>query len=140
VFEVDHQYDWRDILIEQQHATRSEIPPEDLGYSPVPKFCLANLSMLQPGSPAIRRTLNQMHPHLTKEVKSVLAGEGCATVEEAVTHFPVLRGLTNDELNRLRRCLSISVGAASKELLCARTVLEESTVDRYFRPKEFLPR
>ena len=81
-----------------------------------------------------------MHPHLTRAVKNILAQESSATVEEAVAHFPVLHGLTDDELTTLRGCRSKSVGAASKELLCIRlkTVVGESTVDRYFRPKEFL--
>jgi hypothetical protein len=138
LFEVENHYDWRDLLRDLEHATRSEIFPEDFGYRPVPKSCLATVSQ----SPALRRTLSQMHPHLTKAVGSVIAGEACATVEEVVDRFPVLNGIADSELTRLRGARDIAVVAAAKELLCnrLRTRISERTIERYFRPKEFLPR
>jgi hypothetical protein len=141
LFEVENHYDWRDLLRDLEHATRSEIFPEDFGYRPVPKLCLATMSTLPARSPKTRPMLSQMHPYLTLAVTAVLAGDGCASVEEAVDRFPVLKGLTNDELIRLRGNRGISVGTAALDLLCPRLPLHQrSTVDRFYRPKEFLPR
>jgi len=137
--EVENHYDWRDVLKDLEDVARSEIPAEDLAYSPVPKLCLAMLSMLPPRSRWLRKTLSQMHPALTSAINTILVGEGCGTVEEVVDALPVLKGISDDELKKLRGNRGISVGTAARELLCARLrSSEQSTVDRYFRPKEFL--
>jgi hypothetical protein len=71
-----------------------------------------------------------------------LAQEGCATLQEAIENYPVLRGLEERELQRFRGSRSMTENTASKELLNARLgrVIGEVTLDRYFRPKQFLPR
>lgn len=141
LFEVENHYDWRDFLRDLEDVARSEIPQEELGYSPVPKLCLATISTLPIEGRFLRRVLSQMHPYLTKAVKSLLVGEGCATVEEAVDRFPILQGLTNNELTRLGGNRGISVGTAALDLLCPRLPLHQrSTVDRFYRPTEFVPR
>jgi len=138
--EVENHFNWETYLRDLERYTRTELHPEDFAYRPVSQLCLAELSTWRRRDPAIRIMLSQLHPHLTAAVESVLAGESCATLEEAVERFPVLKGLTIEELTRHRRNRGLAVVEAARELLRVRTkhCLEETTLDRYFRPKPFV--
>jgi hypothetical protein len=133
---------WEDYLRDLEGAVASEISPTDMVYRPQTALCLETIGGLPPRSRELRKLLSQIHPYLTKAMKNILAQEGCATLQEAVENFPVLRGLKEDELQRFRGSSSVTENTASKELLNARlrTVIGEGTVDRYFRPKEHSPR
>lgn len=139
--EVENHFNWETYLRDLERDARAGLHPEDFAYSPASKFCLAELPTLPSRDGGLMHVLSQMHPHLTRAVKSILAGENCATVEEAVARFPVLDGLTIDELTQLRGNRGLSVGVAARELLRVRLRhCMESTLDRYFRPKQFMRR
>ena len=143
LIEVENRLvDWEDYLHDLEPGVASEIPPTDMVYKPQSTLCLDTIAGLPPRSRDLRKVLSQIHPYLTKAMKNILAQEGCATLQEAVENFPVLRGLKEDELQRFRGSSSVTENTASKELLNARlrTVIGEGTVDRYFRPREFSPR
>jgi hypothetical protein len=134
--------DWEDILHQAQLGVASEISATDLVYRPQSALCLDTVASLPPKSRDLRKILSQIHPYLIRAMKNVLAQEGCATLQEAIENYPVLRGLEERELQRFRGSRSMTENTASKELLNARLgrVIGEVTLDRYFRPKQFLPR
>jgi hypothetical protein len=142
LFEVENRLDWEDYLHELEPGAASEISPSDMVYRPQTTLCLETISGLPPRNRNTRKVLSEIHPHLTNAMKNILAQEGCATLQEAVKTFPVLRGLKDDELRRFRGSISVTANTASKELLNARlrTVIGEGTVETYFRPTEYSPR
>lgn len=128
-------------LEDLEKVTRSELNPEDFAYRPPPQLCLADFSRLQPRQSGTSKMLSQMHHYLNEAVADVLAGRNCATIEEAVARFPALRGITAEELKRFRGNRGLTVGTAARELLSVRLRhLQPSTLDRFFRPTEFVPR
>ena len=132
-------WNWDDILSELERSAWGEIERKDLVYLPTPTLSLENISRLPARSPELCSRLSEMHPHLVRAMKALLASEGCATVDEAVQTFPVLRGITETELEDFRGTAnSRATVAAARELLNVRLPdRTPGTIDKYFRPKVF---
>jgi hypothetical protein len=137
----NHLIFWRNFLENLRYLRHTDIPPEDFGYRPDSKKSLAELLTLPPRDPMLEPILKEMRPYLMAAVKGLRAGDDCATVEEAVERFPVLKGIRDDELTELRRNRrGLTARNAALELLLERTEVSWGTLDKYFRDPEFRPR
>lgn len=121
----------------------AEIPLSDMIYHPKSTCCLQDLADLPPKSTRVEIAFKELHGPLQHALKGVLGEYKEADMDEVVHTFPVLRGLTAEELLsvRKRRRKKMSVRNMALNLLIAPRcpTLRKTTRDKYFRPAKVNP-
>jgi hypothetical protein len=140
---VECAWSWTALLEDLKGAVAAEVPLSDMIYRPKSTCCLQDLANLPPKSSRVEIAFKEMHGPLQHALKGVLAEYKEADLEEVVDAFPVLRGLTAEELLsvRKRRHKKMSARNMSLNLLIAPRcpTLKKATRDKYFRPAKVNP-
>jgi hypothetical protein len=139
---VEYAWSWTLFLEDLKGAVAAEIPLRDMIYHPKSTCCLQDLADLPQKSPRVEIALKELHGPLQRALKGVLGEYKEADLEEVVHTFPVLRGLTAEELLwvRKRRRKKMSVRNMALKLIARRCpTLTKGTLDKYFRPAKVNP-